>query len=161
MMDDPIRFDLSDGMELAGVGVVDVWWRYAAFGGVADTALLSARISGTAECSDSEHDLIAQVLNEIFVDNGMETFPVGYRARYRPVPEPPAPAPAGVAEGSARHRAAEARRRSAQAARQAAELHLAAAKLMQASGQLRLAGRAHVRAFTALTRSRQVEFLST
>jgi hypothetical protein len=155
-MDDSTRFDLADGMELAGIGVREVWWRYTAFGGQADPQLLGDRISGGAKCSNGEHDLIAQALNEIFFDHGMDTFPVGYKEPFRALPESPLPSSSAAEDRQhkASPRAAEARRRSAAAAHQAAELHLTAARLMRDSGQLRLDSRAHVRAFTAFTRSR-------
>ncbi len=159
-MDDQTRFGLFDGMELAGVGVRDVWWRYVALGGRADLKLLTEIIHGAAECDNEEHDLIAQVLNEIFYDHGMDTFPVGYQELYRPLPASThvgrQPVPELLASDPCR-RAAQARRDSAEAARQAAELHLTAARLMHASGQLRLANRAHARAISAFVRSRRID----
>ncbi len=69
---------LSDGFDLLGAEVEEVWWGYAGFGGRANPALLERRMIGRAPVDPSEHTLIAQALNECFVDRGMPVFPVGY-----------------------------------------------------------------------------------
>lgn len=72
------RFSLSDGMELSGVSIDEVWGAYAVLGGGADPAQLTFEIRGDAPVDDREHDLIAQALNECFLEHGVTTFPVGY-----------------------------------------------------------------------------------
>jgi len=78
-MNDPIGFTLADGMELAGANLDELWWRYLAIGGDADQQLLAKLVSGAAPCDLRDHSIIAQALNECFVDLGLNTFPVGYR----------------------------------------------------------------------------------
>jgi hypothetical protein len=150
-MPDSTRFSLRDGMDLAGVDIDALWWRYAGLGGSGDLASLASWATGDVACDGHEHDLIAQALNEIFMDRGQDTFPVGYA---RPASSPVA-ATAGwpvhnlLARGSrsleARRYAASARLRSAAASRRAAVLHATAAQLMHTSGQLQFARHAEER----------------
>jgi hypothetical protein len=106
--------------------------------------------------------LIAQALNEVFIDRDEGTYPVGYAGPQ----SASAPKPAGRAVPSVdvdsvpasrslepRRRAALARLRSAAAARNAAALHATAAQLMQTSGQLQFARHADARAQAARQRS--------
>lgn len=140
-MTDPVGFSLADGFGLSGRDIEDVWWRYAANGGTADLDLFTDRVHGRCVCGADEHDLIAQTLNECFLDSGVTVFPVRY------VGVPPSPAAVVAApETGPRARATEARMRGAVAARQAALLHLTAARLMQRSGKLVYASRAQRRA---------------
>lgn len=144
---------MGDGMELAGVDLEELWWRYVALGGLGDRSWLALCVLDSSLCDESEHDLIAQALNEAFLDAGQDTFPVGYRhdpspsivpaRRKRAVPGPSL---------EARRLAAMARLQSATAARRAAALHATAARLMQASGQLQFACRAEARAHAARRR---------
>ena len=71
-------FDLAQGLALAGIRAADLWWRYAAYGGRASVGELVDRIAGQSAIDATEHDLIAQVLNEEFDDLGLPQFPVGY-----------------------------------------------------------------------------------
>jgi len=80
-MNDPIRFSLADGMELAGANLDELWWRYLAIGGDADQQLVAECVRGAVPCDLREYSIIAQALNECFVDLGLDTFPVGYRPR--------------------------------------------------------------------------------
>lgn len=73
-------FSLSDGMDLSGVSIDEVWSAYAVLGGGADPAKLALEIRGDSLVDDREHDLIAQALNECFLERGVTTFPVGYAA---------------------------------------------------------------------------------
>lgn len=157
-MDDQTRFSLSDGMDLAGVDVNEVWWRYVAIGGSRDPASVASCLAEQTPCDPHEHDLIAHVLNEIFLDRGLSTFPVGYSDAPAAVqPTAPRRSPAETRRESrstaARQQAALARLRSAAAARQAAALHATAAQLMQTSGQLQFARRAQSRSQTARRRA--------
>ena len=82
-------FGLSDGFQLSGGDLAEVWWRYAAVGGRGDLAALGRRVLEQEPVDDQEHDLIAQAINELFVDLGAPSFPVAYaRGHHRPV-EPP------------------------------------------------------------------------
>lgn len=155
---DPIKFDLRLGMELAGLDLEDIWWRYTALGGLADVALLADRISGIAECDTREQNLVAQVLNEVFLDQGMDTFPVAYVQPERPTAVRPRTADGfacvqATLPASPAQRARAARHRGAAIAVQAAALHLTAARLMKASGQLQYARQARQRAVTARNRA--------
>lgn len=158
-MTNPIGFELADGLELAGVGIDELWWRYAANGGQADAALLADRVTGTARSDGVEHDLIAQTLNECFLDRGTSTFPVGYAlrrggsSRFTVVRGHGARRGASSGNDDVRRRALEARSRSALAARQAAALQASAARLMQNSGQWDYAQRARERAINAQNRA--------
>ncbi|GAB2476148.1 hypothetical protein [Jatrophihabitans fulvus] len=150
-MTDPTGFTLADGLALSGQDADEVWWRYAANGGTASFPVFVDRIEGAA-CDRVEHDLIAQTLNECFLDAGLPGFPVRYSGRPAPLP-PAASANARAARGAQRRLAVEARLRSAAAARQAALLHATAARLMQTSGQLTYAHRAQQRAAVARRRA--------
>jgi hypothetical protein len=160
---DAIRFDLSTGLALLGADVEEVWWRYAALGGTLDLELMSACVAGRRPCDELDRDLIAQALNEAYLDRGLDTFPVGYARELELVPgnadldalvlaAGPALRECG---GTIRERAVEARRRSMVAAQTAAALHLTSARLMAASGQLKYARQARQRAIAAAMRSRR------
>lgn len=77
-MIDRAGLTLSEGMELAGLDVLQLWGRYVAVGGEADTAALADEVRGRRRCTAREHDLIAQALNECFLEQGSDTFPVAY-----------------------------------------------------------------------------------
>lgn len=151
-MTDPTRFALRDGMELAAVDLEELWWRYAALGGSGDRSWLALCVRDGSLCDEYEHDLIAQALNEAFIDAGLDTFPVGYR--HGPSPSILPPRGKGAVPGplEARREAAMARLHSAAAARRAAALHATAARLMQATGQLQFARHAELRARAARRR---------
>ena len=72
-----VGLSLQDGFDLAGIDVLQLWWRYAALGGEAGPAVLSRRVAAPS-LDEHEHNLIAQALNEYFADCGLGTFPVGY-----------------------------------------------------------------------------------
>jgi hypothetical protein len=155
-MGDRTRFTLRDGMDLAGIGLEQLWLRYVAIGGSGDLACLALSVLEIDPPDEHEHNLIAQALNEAFIDEGQGTFPVGYSG---PVASSRPPTAFRAGGSPARARSLELRRqaalaglRSAAAAQQAAELHATAAKLMQASGNLRFACRADARAQAARRR---------
>lgn len=77
-MIDRAGLTLSEGMELAGLDVLQLWGRYVAVGGAADAAALDDLVRGRIPCSPHEHDLIAQAINESFLDLGSDSFPVAY-----------------------------------------------------------------------------------
>jgi hypothetical protein len=71
-------FSLSDGWDLSGLTLAQLWLRYLAIGGSASKAQVAAYARGLG-CPDSyEHNMIAQAINEHFLDRG-EDHPVGYR----------------------------------------------------------------------------------
>jgi hypothetical protein len=71
-------FGLSDGWDLSGLTLAKLWLRYLALGGNASPALLEAYARGLV-CPDRyEHNMIAQAINEHFMDRG-EDHPVGYQ----------------------------------------------------------------------------------
>lgn len=67
---------LRDGFDLSGADVQDLWVRYVALGGCEPAARLAEFIDTDADGSPREHDIIAQALNEAFLDKGMTEFPV-------------------------------------------------------------------------------------
>lgn len=147
-------FGLADGFQLAGGDLAELWWRYVAVGGGCDMAELGRRVRGQQPIDDREHDLIAQALNEMFVDLRAPSFPVAYTTTRQVPASRPAPALTAWTKGAeARRWAGMARRRSIEANRRSIELHLEAARLMQVSGQLHFARAAQQRAGQALARA--------
>jgi hypothetical protein len=65
-------------MDRAGLSLADVWQRYAGIGGNGSASEVSAHVSGCECGDDEEHNLIAQAINEVFLDRG-EDHPVAYR----------------------------------------------------------------------------------
>lgn len=153
-MSDTTGFTLGIGMDLAGVELQELWWRYAALGGAVGPEALALCIVETDCCDRRQHDLIAQALNEAFLDRGYDTFPVAYADGVAPVPVVGPQVPTSMARSlDARRHATLARLRSAAAARHSAQLHATAAQLMQASGQLQFARLAATRAQAARQRA--------
>jgi hypothetical protein len=69
---------LSDGWDLSGLTLVELWLRYMALGGTATKAQLALYAHGPASLDLYQHNIIAQAINEHFIDRG-EDHPVGYR----------------------------------------------------------------------------------
>jgi hypothetical protein len=73
---------LRDGMTLSGMSYVELWVRCVGLGGCAPTDDLADQITqdeSPATALDAyEHNIIAQALNEHFLDLGQD-HPVGYR----------------------------------------------------------------------------------
>ena len=88
MVRDSTGFGLADGFALAGGDLAELWWRYVAVGGRADRNELHRRMHAEVTVDGREHNLIAQALNELFMDRQIPTFPVAYRAELAP-PSPP------------------------------------------------------------------------
>jgi len=80
-MSDP-GFSLADGMDLAGLDYPALWFRYLALGGNGTVAALREHVRSGICPSPAEHNLIAQAINEVFVERG-EDHPVGYQHLYR------------------------------------------------------------------------------
>lgn len=81
-------FSLSDGFQLSGGDLAELWWRYAAVGGRGDLATLGRRVREQEPVDEREHNLIAQALNELFVDLRAPSFPVAYARLHRPERRP-------------------------------------------------------------------------
>ncbi len=71
-------FSLSDGWDLSGLTLAELWLRYLAVGGTASRARVEAYARGLL-CPDShQHNMIAQAINEAFIELG-EEHPVSYQ----------------------------------------------------------------------------------
>lgn len=155
-MREPTRFSLRDGQELAGIGLDELWCRYVSVGGTLGAAAVARCLAlDVDQCDPHEHDLIAQALNETFLDLDIDTFPVLYASDGSPHAAcaevfQTTPVSRSV---QARRQAALARLRSSAAARQSADLHAVASELMRSSGQLQFAARATARAHAARGRA--------
>ena len=71
-------FSLADGWDLSGLSLNELWLRYLALGGTASPAQLEAYTRGRTRPDSYQHNIIAQAINEHFLDHG-EDHPVGYR----------------------------------------------------------------------------------
>lgn len=72
---------LADGQRLLRISDTELWNRYLALGGSGDLNRLRGHVHGH-DCPDPrEHNLIAQALNDAFVEAGHD-HPVGYRDLY-------------------------------------------------------------------------------
>jgi hypothetical protein len=70
-------FSLSDGWDLSGLSLNELWLSYLALGGSASPSRVAAYARGRL-CPDSyQHNMIAQAINEHFTDRG-ENHPVSY-----------------------------------------------------------------------------------
>ncbi|MEV0074490.1 MULTISPECIES: hypothetical protein [unclassified Amycolatopsis] len=68
---------LYEGYRLSELSAFELWAEYLAVGGGADQLEVEAYVLGIL-CPDRlQHNLIAQALNEVFVDRGLD-HPVGY-----------------------------------------------------------------------------------
>lgn len=83
----PIRpFPLRAGLAQSELSVDDVWVRYVGMGGTLSRTGLEAVLSGEPVAA-GQYDVIAQVLNEYFLDHGGD-HPVAY-ADEIDAPDPP------------------------------------------------------------------------
>lgn len=77
-------FGLADGMDLAGLDYPTLWIRYVALGGNGTAEELRHHVT-SGSCDDAaEHNVIAQAINEAFLERG-ENHPVAYQH----LPSPP------------------------------------------------------------------------
>lgn len=72
------EFSLADGWDLSGLALSGLWLRYLALGGSESPAQVAAYAHGLIRPDSYQHNMIAQALNEHFVDRG-EDHPVGYQ----------------------------------------------------------------------------------
>lgn len=62
----------------AGMGAAEVWYAYFALGGMASPQVVRSILQGEVVPEDADYDLLAQALNERFMDRGSD-HPVPYR----------------------------------------------------------------------------------
>lgn len=84
--DAPKHADLSEsaivlraGLALGQMSVEQLWVSYLAVGGTMSSAELIQTLLGRREICDYQHDMLAQALNDHFVDLGLN-YPVAYTA---------------------------------------------------------------------------------
>jgi hypothetical protein len=71
-------FGLSDGWDLSGLTLGELWLRYLSVGGTASPARVAAYARGQLRPDSYQHNMIAQAINEHFTDLG-EDHPVSYQ----------------------------------------------------------------------------------
>jgi len=71
-------FSLSDGWDLSGLTLAELWLGYLALGGTASKARVARYARGLLRPDSYQHNMIAQAINEHFIDRG-EDHPVGYQ----------------------------------------------------------------------------------
>ena len=76
-MTDP-GLTLADGMQKAGLTYPELWERYIAIGGAGAVDDLRDHVENSSCSDDHEHNVIAQALNDVFVERG-QNHPVAYR----------------------------------------------------------------------------------
>jgi hypothetical protein len=69
---------LQDGMRLSGMSFSELWLRQIAVSGTIGELELEAYVLGLLVPDDYQHNLIAQAINEYFIELGQD-HPVGYR----------------------------------------------------------------------------------
>jgi hypothetical protein len=62
---------LRTGLALSSIGIRTLWWSYLGVGGAMSLDHLLDTLRGTQEVSDHEHDMVAQALNDHFLDQGL------------------------------------------------------------------------------------------
>jgi len=68
---------LQDGLDLSGMSFNELWLRQVSVGGVAGSLETEAYVLGLLSPDPHQYDILAQALNEHFVELG-EDHPVGY-----------------------------------------------------------------------------------
>jgi hypothetical protein len=77
------RRQLQAGLTRSGLSYQELWWRQVAVGGDASPLELEAYFLGLLTIGSHQHDVIAQALNEHFLDQG-EDHPVPYSEPWPP-----------------------------------------------------------------------------
>ena len=70
---------LRDGMARCGMRYDELWLRQLGLGGDAGLLEVEAYVLGVLEVDRYQHDLLAQAINECFLERG-ENHPVAYRS---------------------------------------------------------------------------------
>lgn len=78
MTDDAAGLSLEEGMSLSGMTFGQLWLRQVAVGGDANAMEVEADVLGLLVPDPHQHNVIAQALNECFIDQGND-HPVHYR----------------------------------------------------------------------------------
>lgn len=68
---------LQDGLELSGMSINELWLRQVAVGGTAGSLETEAYVFGLLTAEQHQYDVLAQALNEHFLELG-QAYPVGY-----------------------------------------------------------------------------------
>lgn len=76
-MTDSDPLDLQAGMRASGMDYQELWLRYIAVSGSAGELELEAYVLGLLSLDAYQYNLIAQALNEYFIEQGQD-HPVGY-----------------------------------------------------------------------------------
>ena len=71
------RLSLEEGMALSGMDYGELWVRHVALGGDAGRLEVEAYVLGLLVADPTQHDVLAQALNEWFLDRGGD-HPVAY-----------------------------------------------------------------------------------
>jgi hypothetical protein len=71
------KLDVAEGLRRSQLSITELWIRYLSIGGSADELELEAYLLGLLTMDTYQHNLIAQALNEFFLDLG-EDHLVGY-----------------------------------------------------------------------------------
>ncbi len=74
------QLNLYQGLVLSGLSYDEIWRTQATFGGTASPLEVEAYVLGLLRPSAHQHDLLAQAINEHFLDRG-EDHPVAYSDR--------------------------------------------------------------------------------
>lgn len=75
-MSEVAGFSLADGLDLSGLSYAQLWLLYISVGGTTDLDGLRQQVA--VDVDPYEHNMIAQALNDYFLDRG-QFYPVGYR----------------------------------------------------------------------------------
>lgn len=70
--------DIAAGRRRLGLTAVALWIGYFEVGGNGTLAEVEGWLAGASQPSDRDHDMLAQALNDQFVDSGLD-HPVPYR----------------------------------------------------------------------------------
>jgi hypothetical protein len=71
-------FSLSDGWDLSGLTLAELWLGYLALGGTASPDRVAAYARDLQHPDSYQHNLIAQAINEHFIERGGD-HPVSYQ----------------------------------------------------------------------------------
>lgn len=77
MTADDVGLSLQDGLSLSGLSFEELWLRQVALGGDADRLEVEAYVLGLLVPQAHQHDVLAQAINESFLERGGD-HPVGY-----------------------------------------------------------------------------------
>lgn len=81
------RLSLADGFRLSTLTYPELWARYVALGGAGTIEHLRRHIESRDCPNDHEHNVIAQALNDSYLEQGRD-HPVAYRHLYQHIDPP-------------------------------------------------------------------------